>query len=326
MLPIFADFFKFSGRRFLVIGDRLSGWVDVFGTQPNSNISGAAALIRALRTYFATFGVPEEISTDGGPEFTAFVTKSFFQTWGVQHRVSSAHFPQSNGWAEVAVKATKRLLMTNVSPNGDLDNDSFLHALLQLRNTPDPQCNLSRAEIVFGHPLRDAFSFVNRHVTFTNRHIRRTWREAWQAKEDALRLSAGRNDAAQLLAQHTRSLSVLHCGDRVFIQNQRGHYPRKWDKIGTIVEVLPWDQYVIKVAGSGRITKRNRRFLKVASGGMGNNASPSSVRLAPATPLELLPCHPRLVILITPLVLFPSYLLFRLVRINLHPPITFDHS
>ena len=174
--------------------------------------------------------------------------------------------------------------MTNVSPNSDLDNDSFLRALLQLRNTPDPQCNLSPAEIVFGHPLRDAFSFVNRLVTFTNRHIRRTWREAWQAKEDALRLSAGRNDA--LLAQHTRSLSVLQCRDRVFIQNQRWHYPRKWDKIGTIVEVLPWDQYVIKVDGSGRITKRNRRFLGVASGGMGNNASPSSIRLAPATPLE----------------------------------------
>ena len=45
---------------------------------------------------------------------------------------------------------------------------------------------------------------------------------------------------------------------------------------------------MIKVAGSGRITKRNRRFLRVASGGMGNNASHSSVRLAPSptTPLE----------------------------------------
>ena len=137
---------------------------------------------------------------------------------------------------------------------------------------------------MFGHPLRDAFSFVNRHVTFANRHIRRTWREAWQAKEDAQRLNAGRNDA--LLAQHTCSLSVLQRGDRVFIQNQRRHYPRKWDKIGTIVEVLPWNQYVIKVDGSARITKRNQRFLRVASGGMGNDASPSSVRLASATPLE----------------------------------------
>ena len=155
-VKIFADFFEFSGRCFLVIGERLSGWADVFGTQPNSNISGAAALIRALRTYFATFEVPEEISTDGRPEFTVFVTRSFFKTWGVQHCVSSAHFPQFNGRADVAVKVTKSLLMTNVSPNGDLDNASFLRALLQLRNTPDPQRDLSPTEIVFDHPLRDA--------------------------------------------------------------------------------------------------------------------------------------------------------------------------
>ena len=43
---------------------------------------------------------------------------------------------------------------------------------------------------------------------------------------------------------------------------------------------------MIKVEGSGRVTKQNRRFLRVASGGMGNDASPSSVRLAPTTPLE----------------------------------------
>ena len=30
-----------------------------------------------------------------------------------------------------------------------------------------------------------------------------------------------------------------------------------------MVEILPFDQYVIKVDGSGRITKRNRRFLRL---------------------------------------------------------------
>ena len=89
-------------------------------------------------------------------------------------------------------EASKRLLISNISLNGDLNNDLFLRALLQLRNTPDPDCNLSPAEIVFGHPLRDAFSFVNRLATFFNRFIRRTWREAWQAKEDALRVRAKR--------------------------------------------------------------------------------------------------------------------------------------
>ena len=182
---IFADYFDYAGRHFLIVGDRLSGWSDVFGTPAGTTVTGANALVRLLRSYFATFGVPEEISSDGGPEFTAFVTQDFMRKWDIKHRVSSVYFPQSNGRAEVAVKAAKRLLMSNISPNGDLNNDSFLRALLQLRNTRDPDCDLSPAEIVFGHPLRDAFSFVNRLATFSNRFIRRTWREAWQTKEDA---------------------------------------------------------------------------------------------------------------------------------------------
>ena len=46
------------------------------------------------------------------------------------------------------------------------------------------------------------------------------------------------------------------------IQNQSGRFPKKWDKSGMIVEVKGHDQYVVKVAGSGRLTLRNRRFLR----------------------------------------------------------------
>ena len=119
--------------------------------------------------------------------------------------------------------------MANVSPSGDLNNDSFLRALLQLRNTPDPDCDMSPAEIVFGRPLRDAFSFVNRLSKFTNGSIRRTWCEAWRAKEDALRLRAGRNDTA--LRRNSRPLGALHCGDRVFLQNQTSNHPANGIKL-----------------------------------------------------------------------------------------------
>ena len=37
--------------------------------------------------------------------------------------------------------------MSNITPNGNFNNDSFLCALLQLRNTPDSDCNLSPAEL-----------------------------------------------------------------------------------------------------------------------------------------------------------------------------------
>ena len=172
--------------------------------------------------------MPDEISTNCGPEFTAFVTQQFLKTWGVEHRVSSAYFSQSNGRAEDTVKAAKRLLIANASPNGNLNND-LLRALLQLRNTPDPDCDMSPVEIIFGDPLRDAFSFIIRLPKFTNRPIRRTWRVTWRAKKDALRLRAGRNNAA--LHTNSRLLRALHCGNRVFLQNQTGNHPRKWDKV-----------------------------------------------------------------------------------------------
>jgi len=125
--------------------------------------------------------------------------------------------------------------------------------------------------------------FVNRLAVFSNRFIRCTWRETWRAKEDALRLPVGRNDAA--LRKDTRSLRALCCGDRVFVQNQTGNYPHKWDKVGTVVEVLPFDQYVVKVAGSRRITKRNWRFLRTIPA----TASVDTTAFNPVGPIPLTP-------------------------------------
>ena len=109
---VFSDYFDMSNHHYLVAGDRLSGWVEVFSCKTGSANSGANGLISHLRSFFSTFGVPETISTDGGPEFTASSTKTFLQRWGERHRVSSSYFPQSNGRAEVAVKKVKRFLMS----------------------------------------------------------------------------------------------------------------------------------------------------------------------------------------------------------------------
>ncbi len=150
--------------------------------------------------------------------------------------------------------------MENIGPTGSLDNDGLLRALLQVRNTPDPDCNISPAEVVFGRPIRDAFSFVSRQVKFNNPSIRSTWREAWALKEDNMRVRFLLSSEA--LDTHARPLMQLSHGDRVFLQNQRGPHPTKWDKSGTIVELGDHDQYWIKVDGSGRLTLRNRRFLR----------------------------------------------------------------
>ena len=61
---------------------------------------------------------------------------------------------------------------------------------------------------------------------------------------------------------HTRVLPPLSLVDCVRIQNQTGPHPKKWDKTGIVIEVRQFDQYVVRVDGSGRVTLRNRKFLR----------------------------------------------------------------
>ena len=46
------------------------------------------------------------------------------------------------------------------------------------------------------------------------------------------------------------------------MQNQTGRFPKKWDKTGKVVENQDHDKVLVKLDGSGRLTTRNRRFVK----------------------------------------------------------------
>ena len=59
-----------------------------------------------------------------------------------------------------------------------------------------------------------------------------------------------------------RKLKDLEVGDMVQIQNQKGSDTKRWNKSGKTIERLDYDQYLVKVDGGGRITRRNRRFLR----------------------------------------------------------------
>ena len=247
---ICADYFHHQGNIYLVIVDRYSNWPIVERAQ-----NGAQGLIKALRNTFATYGIPDELSSDGGPEFVANSTRVFLRDWGVHHRLSSVAFPHSNCRAEIGVKTIKRLITGNTGKDGDINIDAFQKAILQYRNTPDPATKLSPAMCIFGRPTKDLIPILPGKY-----QPHPTWSDSMTLREKALR---HRHMLQQeRWSEHTKALPPLKVGDRVRIQNQFGNHPNKWDRTGIVIEVRQFHQYLIRIDGSGRQTLRNRKFLR----------------------------------------------------------------
>ena len=251
MQMLSSDYFFHKGKPYLVIVDRYSNWPTI----RLCNTETARELISALREFFAQYGTPEELTTDGGSQYTSSEVQQFLQTWGVKHRISTAYNPHANLRAETAVKTMKRLISENTGPSGSLDTDSLAMAILNYRNTPDRDTHRSPAQILFARKLRDSIPCNKQDL-----QLRKEWILTREAREKAL---AKRHEVRGTdLDAHAHKLKPLSPGTIVQIQNQTGPHKNKWDKSGVVVEVLDHDAYTVKVDGSGRISKRNRRFLR----------------------------------------------------------------
>jgi len=144
---VVTDLFDVGSRKYLVYADRYSGWTEVVKSKDGTFRS----IEKNFMAWFATHGLPEEISSDGGPPFNSSNYSEFLRSWKISPRLSSAHYPQSNGRAEVAVKTIKRILRGNVNPlTGDVDTRKAICALMSHRNTPHQDSGLSPAEMLYG--------------------------------------------------------------------------------------------------------------------------------------------------------------------------------
>ena len=248
---ISTDYFSYAGRSYYVIVDRYSGWLSVYRAVDN----GAGELIRTLKEYFSTFGIAKEMTSDGGSQYASYQVREFLRNWGVSHRVSSSYFPHSNQRAEQGVKSAKRMLRDNIGADGNLKQDRFLRALMLHRNTPDRDTGLSPSQVIFGKAIRDFFPIREGQL-----NLHPEWRITLEQREKALARRHARREVD--LSEHTKVLKPLDVGQVVMVQNQAGNSPKRWDKSGVIIEVLDFDKYKVKLDGTGRMTIRNRRFLK----------------------------------------------------------------
>ena len=156
----------------MVVLNRYSSWPIV-----QQSRDGSSGLVKCLGEIFVTYGIADELSSDGGPELTAEETQQLLWNWGVHRRLSSVALAHSNGRAELGVKTCKRMLMDNTGPNGEINLGKFQRGMLQYHNAPDRDTGLPPAQMIFRWPIKDFIPIL------PGSYIPHNWIETSRARE-----------------------------------------------------------------------------------------------------------------------------------------------
>ncbi|CAC5381590.1 unnamed protein product [Mytilus coruscus] len=139
----------FLNEMFLIVVDAHSKWIDVIRMSSKTS----EKTINALRCLFSSHGIPTEIVSDNGPQFTSSEFETFLKKNGVKHILSAPYHPSSNGEAERAVRTFKQAMKTVKNESGTL-SEKLCRFLLGYRTTPHSTTRRTPAELFVGRRLR----------------------------------------------------------------------------------------------------------------------------------------------------------------------------
>ncbi|KAK7107438.1 hypothetical protein V1264_015748 [Littorina saxatilis] len=236
-MKIGIDLFDLDGRQYLVTVDYFTSFIEV------DQLKGTTAsdVIVKLRVLFARYGIPAELISDGGPQFTAAEFQSFASRWGITHTMSSPLYPKANGKAEAAVKTIKHMMMKCLQ-----DNTNVYDALLELRNTPQQDTELSPTQLMFGRLTR------SRLPAATNKPVSKT-----QTRKARQKRQRRRQSVKQSYDRAAKDLTLLSNGQPVYYKHREG---QRWQK-GTVQREHSNRSYIVE-GRNGAIYRRNRAHIR----------------------------------------------------------------
>ena len=215
------DLFTYNDRNYLVLVDYTYNFIEIYCI-PNTLTS---TIIVKLKQQFSRHGIPKNIITDNGPQFTANDFISFSNKWNFKLNFISPGNSQAKGRAEAAVKTVKNLFRRCNA----MGEDPYL-GLLNIRNTAGENMD-SPNQIMFNRRTNMSIPSIN--------------------------ISSNKTNITQV--NTATDLGVLKEGDVVRLQPiQRGE--REW-KIGKIIKQLSYRKY--QVLCKNKILIRNRKFLRL---------------------------------------------------------------
>ena len=137
----------YKGDMYLVVIEAYSKWMDVHMMKSTTS----AASIKKLREIFATHGLPENIVSDNGPNFTSAEFKDFLAKNGIKHTKVLPYHPTSNGRAERAPRVFKEGM--EKMEGGNMQT-KLLWFLSKYRTTPHSTTGIMPAQLLMNKKIR----------------------------------------------------------------------------------------------------------------------------------------------------------------------------
>jgi hypothetical protein len=213
-----ADIFTLYGRDYLLVVDYFSKFPEICHLESKT----ASSVVVKIKSIFARHGIPDELVADNMP-FNSRAMKTFAEEWNFIVTTTSPRYPQANGQSERAIQTIKRLLKKAEESGSDPNI-----ALLQFRNAPIADMNLSPAQLLMSRVLRTKLpvsSEVLRPMVVEGRQP----------------LQARQNRQKHYYDRSTKSLPPLNPGDVVRVQhnnewirgvvNSKHHTPRSYNVV-----------------------------------------------------------------------------------------------
>ena len=92
--------------------------VDAHSKRPEVSVMSTTTVpktIEALRQMFAKYGLPDQVVSDNGPQFTSTEFETFTKRNGIKHTRSAPYHPSTNGLAERFVQSLKQGLKASLN-------------------------------------------------------------------------------------------------------------------------------------------------------------------------------------------------------------------